>query len=215
MRHDRALQLMDGYKTLIKSVCAEYTLKRSRFLCYAKPIANEQSATAFIKEIAARHWDASHNVWAYALREGQRTRYSDDGEPQGTAGLPVLEALRSRRITDAVLVVTRYYGGVRLGASGLIRAYAHSAGLGIEESGVAEMQPCVRLKLSLPYARFKQLEHILAQLGGVFVDTVFAENVTAIFDLSQEAQEQFLALLMEFVSGTQAETLGLGYFRSN
>ncbi|MDR1410178.1 MAG: IMPACT family protein [Oscillospiraceae bacterium] len=199
---------MNAYKTLAKSVCAEYLLKRSRFLCYTKPVSNEESAAAFVKEISAKHWDARHNVWAYTLREGQRARYSDGGEPQGTAGLPVLEALRSRGVTDAVVVVARYFGGILLGASGLTRAYAHSAGLGMEESGIMLMQPCVCLRLTLTYPQYAHFERILENLGGVAADTSFAENVTVTFDLPDAAQDKLLQALAEFAAGAKPEMLG-------
>lgn len=167
---------LGAYQTLANSVCAQMEIKRSRFLCYAQPVETEAAAVAFVQEIGTKHWDARHNVWAYTLRDG-RTRYSDDGEPQGTAGLPVLEALRSRAITDAVLVVTRYFGGILLGASGLTRAYASSAGLGIAAAGIVTMRPAVRLLCTLGYAQYESFTRLLTKLDGQVQDTVFAENV--------------------------------------
>jgi len=206
---------MNAYKTLAKGVCAEYILKRSRFLCYVKPVSDEENALAFIREIAAKHWDASHNVWAYALREGQRLRYSDDGEPQGTAGLPVLEAMRSRKITDAAIVVTRYFGGVKLGASGLTRAYAHSAGRGLEEAEIVTMRPCVRMRLTLPYSRYAQFERLLASLGGIAIDIAFAETVTATFDLPEEMGDRLTAALAVFAAGNEPKVTGRDFIKSN
>ncbi|MDR3345371.1 MAG: IMPACT family protein [Oscillospiraceae bacterium] len=196
---------MVEYGTLSKSVCAEYVLKRSRFLCYAKPVSDEDGAAAFVREISSKHWDARHNAWAYTLREGQRTRYSDDGEPQGTAGLPVIAAMRLRGVTDAVIVVTRYFGGILLGASGLTRAYAHSAGLGIEEAGVVTVRPVVRLRLALPYSRYAQVERTIAQLGGTVADSVFAENVTVTFDLPADSRIALETALAEFAFGKTQE----------
>jgi uncharacterized YigZ family protein len=201
----------EAYKTLSKSVCAELTVKRSRFLCYANPVSCEAEAAEFVKEISAKHWDARHNVWAYSVREGRRERYSDDGEPQGTAGQPVLEALRARDITDAVLVVTRYFGGILLGASGLTRAYASSAGLGIEQAGTVVMRPSLRLRLVLEYPRFAQFERILLRLGGVVESSEFAQYVTVCFALPADSYEAFRSALAELVPGAATELLGEGF----
>ncbi|MCL2022935.1 MAG: IMPACT family protein [Oscillospiraceae bacterium] len=202
---------MKEYKALARSVCAEYVLKRSRFLCYTRPVTADEDALAFIKEISAKHWDARHNVWAYVLREGARTRYSDDGEPQGTAGLPVLEALRSRGITDSALVVTRYFGGILLGASGLARAYSQSAALGIEKAGITSYIPSVGLRLCCTYSNFSRLERLVAQMEGVINSKEFGQDVEIELELPISAQEGFIAGLGEISHTCVPETVFSGF----
>lgn len=118
---------MEEYKTLRAPASDEFTEKRSRFIGYAQPVSTQVEAAAFIERIKKQHHDATHNVFAYLLREGQLERYSDDGEPQGTAGIPVLDVLRKQGVTNCAVVVTRYFGGILLGAGGLVRAYSHAA----------------------------------------------------------------------------------------
>lgn len=120
-----------SYRTITKEADAEFTERRSRFIGHAMPVSSEEDALAFVAMIKEQHGDATHNVWAYNLKNG-RQRYSDDGEPQGTAGPPVLEVLQKERLVDAAVVVTRYFGGVLLGAGGLVRAYSHGAKLALE-----------------------------------------------------------------------------------
>lgn len=118
------------YTTLAGYGEDEFVEKRSRFIGYAAPVSTEAEAVAFVNSIRERHREATHNVYAYILREGQIKRYSDDGEPQGTAGIPVLDVLQKAGIVDAVVVVTRYFGGTLLGAGGLVRAYTEGAAIG-------------------------------------------------------------------------------------
>ena len=126
----------DSYRTLSCQAQDEYIVKHSRFIGYAKPVKTEKEAQEFIAEISKKHWDAKHNVYAYSIREGGIKRYSDDGEPQGTAGMPVLNVILQEDITDCVVVVTRYFGGILLGGGGLVRAYTHSAKIGIDAAGI-------------------------------------------------------------------------------
>ena len=113
--------MSDSYKTVKIESFGEFTEKRSRFIGYCKPVKTEEDATAFINEIRAKHWDARHNVYAYSLREGNLRRYSDDGEPSGTAGMPVLDVITKNGVYDVCVVVTRYFGGILLGKGGLVR----------------------------------------------------------------------------------------------
>ena len=117
---------MAEYKTVRKNAQDQFVEKRSRFIGYACPVQTEQEALDFITSKKSEHWDASHNVYAYILRDGTM-RFSDDGEPQGTAGMPVLDVLRKSGVTDVVTVATRYFGGILLGGGGLVRAYSHTA----------------------------------------------------------------------------------------
>ncbi|MBR0113448.1 MAG: YigZ family protein, partial [Clostridia bacterium] len=112
---------MDSYKTVKKADSEEYIVKKSRFIASVKPVTSQDEALAFISEISKKYWDATHNVYAYSIREGGVKRFSDDGEPQGTAGIPALDVLEKSGVTDCAVVVTRYFGGIMLGAGGLVR----------------------------------------------------------------------------------------------
>ncbi len=111
---------MPGYKTIKNESSDEFIVKKSRFIGYVRPVKTQQEALDFISEIKTKHWDATHNVYAYVLREGGVRRFSDDGEPQGTAGIPSLDVLLKEEVTDCCVVVTRYFGGIMLGAGGLV-----------------------------------------------------------------------------------------------
>jgi len=125
------------YKTISKEATVEMEEKKSRFIANVKPVSSEEEALEFINNIRAKYWDATHNVYAYYISgENIIQRFSDDGEPSGTAGMPVLEVIKRMELKDLVVVVTRYFGGILLGASGLVRAYSKSAALGIEAAGI-------------------------------------------------------------------------------
>lgn len=126
---------MNGYKTLRGPASAELTEKRSVFICRVRPVTTEAQALAFLAEVRKQCADARHNVYAYTIRENGIARFSDDGEPHGTAGLPTLDALRKRGIVDAAAVTTRYFGGVLLGTGGLVRAYSQAAAMAVEPGG--------------------------------------------------------------------------------
>ncbi|HOQ06313.1 MAG TPA: YigZ family protein, partial [Clostridiales bacterium] len=125
------------YLTVSKEAVAEIEEKKSRFIATVRPVSSEQEAQDFINRLKARYWDATHNVYAYYICAGNVVqKFSDDGEPSGTAGLPVLEAIKKTGVQDVAVVVTRYFGGTLLGASGLVRAYGRSAALGIDAAGI-------------------------------------------------------------------------------
>ncbi len=168
---------MTDYKTVSKFAFDEFVEKRSRFIGYCAPVKTQEQALEFINEIKSKHWDARHNVYAYILREGGIKRYSDDGEPQGTAGVPVLEVISKSGITDAAVVVTRYFGGVLLGAGGLVRAYSHAAKLGIAAAVPAIMRLCDNCRLRCSYNQYGKVSAVIAELGGVIDDTAFTDCV--------------------------------------
>lgn len=143
---------MEEYKTLRAPASDEFTEKRSRFIGYAQPVSTQVEAAAFIERIKKQHHDATHNVFAYLLREGQLERYSDDGEPQGTAGIPVLDVLRKQGVTNCAVVVTRYFGGILLGAGGLVRAYSHAAAIALGKAGIVTMAHCAILDIACDYS---------------------------------------------------------------
>lgn len=188
---------MAEYRTIAKQAQDEFVEKRSRFIGYAKPVQTEAEATAFIAEIKSRHWDATHNVYAYVLREGQLQRYSDDGEPQGTAGIPVLDVLQKSHVTDTVLVVTRYFGGILLGGGGLVRAYSHGASIALQAAGVITMRECSLLRLTCDYSQYGRVGSLIPECGGVVDDTQFAEAVTLSFHMAPEQKGAFARQLAD------------------
>ncbi len=168
----------EQYKTLCNPAEASFTEKRSRFIGACAPVTSETQALDFVASVKSRHKTATHNVWAFSLRADHLCRYTDDGEPQGTAGLPVLDALRLRGIVDAAVVVTRYFGGTLLGTGGLVRAYTEGARLAIEASGIAVMAPCDLFSLECAYAEYDRLTHLLKGLEASVLDSEFAERVS-------------------------------------
>lgn len=200
---------MSGYKTVRKRAEDEYIVKKSRFIGYAAPVTTQQQALDFIAEISKKHWDATHNVYAYILREGGVKRYSDDGEPQGTAGIPTLDVLEKSGVTDCAVVVTRYFGGVMLGAGGLVRAYSHSAAIALQAAGIVTRTLCDRLQVTCDYNFYGKLASLIPESGGIVEDTVFEESVTVVFRLPQELTGAFNAKLTDAANGRySAEKIG-------
>lgn len=148
---------MELYVTLGKEGESSLEVKRSEFLGYAKHIASETEARAFVDAIRKKHADARHNVYAYCVKENNIIRYSDDGEPQGTAGLPVLDILRKGGITDAVIVVTRYFGGILLGTGGLVHAYSGAAKAAVEDAGLVTLVPYEEYRLTVSYPLYQRI----------------------------------------------------------
>lgn len=167
---------MQAFKTLSHSSETEMTERRSVFLGYASPVKSEDEALEFIKKIKKRHSDATHNVYAYILR-GSISRFSDDGEPHGTAGLPVLEVLRKEDITDAVIVVTRYFGGILLGAGGLVRAYSAAAKNAVDAAEIRECSPKTGFYIACGYSDHQKLIRILESHDAGKCETEYGENV--------------------------------------
>ncbi|MGN1417807.1 MAG: YigZ family protein [Acutalibacteraceae bacterium] len=181
---------MNSYKTVEKECCDEFIVKKSRFIGYVKPVKTAQQATDFIAEIKQKHWDATHNVYAYILRDGQIKRYSDDGEPQGTAGMPVLNVLLQQELCDVAVVVTRYFGGILLGTGGLVRAYSVGAKIAVESGNIITMSLCKFAKVCCDYNYYGKLVTIICKNGGFIIDTDFAENVTVSFNIPSEIYDK-------------------------
>ena len=188
---------MSDYLTLSREASDEFIEKRSRFIGYAKPVKTQDEAMDFINEIRTKHWDATHNVYAYVLRDGQSRRYSDDGEPSGTAGVPVLDVLLKENITDCVVVATRYFGGVLLGAGGLVRAYSHTSKIAVEAAGIIKMSVCVVMNVTCDYNYYGRLSSLIPEYGGIIEDTVFGENVTVKFYMPKPNVPLFDAKLVD------------------
>ena len=175
--------------------------KRSRFIGRRRPVATEEEAQDFIAGVRKRHWDAAHNVWAYVLRDGAM-RYSDDGEPQGTAGQPALNVLLKRELTDCAVVITRYFGGILLGAGGLTRAYAQGAAQAVQAAGEADMRPCLRGDIRCSYAQYGMVAPLVAACGGVVEEADYTEAVRVRFHLPQERRGELEKALTERSCGS-------------
>lgn len=204
---------MNTYKTIQKLAAAELIEKRSRFIGYAKPVTTQDEAIAYINEIKSKHWDATHNVYAYVIRDEGVSRYSDDNEPQGTAGIPVLDSIRKRDITDCVVVVTRYFGGTLLGAGGLVRAYSAAAKAAIDASGERVMTLCSVCEMSCSYTLYGRIPALIARFDGVVDNSEFTDDVSISFHLPEENLAAFNKALSEESSGkNQAAELNKIFF---
>ena len=192
---------MDSYKTLSQYAEIEFIERKSVFLGYAVNVGTEADALDFIAAIRKKHSDATHNVYAYSLRENNTMRFSDDGEPQGTAGLPVLEILRKGDIVDAVIVVTRYFGGIMLGAGGLVRAYSTAAKLAVEAAKVKLMKKHNKFTATVDYSSYQKLIDEFEKQKAVIVNTVFEENVIIEYALVAEAEERINNRVKELTNG--------------
>ena len=195
------------YRTVKEFNSDEYIVKRSRFIGYAKPVVSVEEANAFIAEIKAKHWDATHNVSAYILREGGVKRYSDDGEPQGTAGVPCLDVLEKENLVDVCVVVTRYFGGILLGGGGLVRAYSHSAKIGVESAKIITMAHCHDMAVECDYTFYGKLNDFLSREETVILDTEFTDNVKVIFRIKSENKDNINAKLTDLSNGKLFSTI--------
>ena len=168
------------YKTLRQAASDEFIVQKSRFIGYAAPCESEEAALAFLRSIRERHKDASHNCYAYIIGENAGImRYNDDGEPGGTAGMPIIEVMKQRGVVNCCVVVTRYFGGVLLGAGGLVRAYSHGCAIALSAAQVVRMELSRRLLLDVPYPLWDRVNHALKSLPQITEDTAFGASVEA------------------------------------
>lgn len=193
--------LPNEYRTVKEFNSDEFVVKRSKFIGYAKPVTTVQEANEFIAEIKSKHWDATHNVYAYILRDGGVKRYSDDGEPQGTAGVPVLDVLEKENLVDVCVVVTRYFGGILLGGGGLVRAYSHGAKIGVDSAKIITMAHCLDLAVECDYTFYGKLNSFLANEDTVILDTQFTDNVKVIFRIKEENKDNIDAKITDLSNG--------------
>lgn len=179
---------MKEYKTVEREASDEFVEKRSRFIGYIKPVATQQQALDFINSVKSKHWDATHNVYAYTLRENNIQRSSDDGEPSGTAGVPVLDVLLKERLFDVCVVATRYFGGTLLGAGGLVRAYSHTAKLAVDAGHIVTMAPCIVCRVKVDYSFYDRLNIILSDFGAAVESSDFTDSVSVTFTVKESEQ---------------------------
>lgn len=191
------------YLTVKESNQAEYIEKKSRFIGYVRPVETEQQALDFIKEIRAKHYDATHNCYAYQIGDNdQLQRSSDAGEPAGTAGRPILEVIKKSGLKNTCVVVTRYFGGILLGAGGLVRAYSRAAQDGIKAAGVVEKIPAGVLSLTLDYNQWSKVENYLQTHNYQTKDVIYMEKITAQVPVPDECAAAFRADIVEIGNGS-------------
>ena len=192
---------MKEYKTVEFESQDEFIEKKSRFIGYVKPVKTQDEASEFINSIKSKHWDASHNVSAYVLRDNNIQRSSDDGEPSGTAGVPVLDVLLKENLVDVCVVVTRYFGGVLLGAGGLIRAYSHASKLAVASGNIITMAPCKVLKTEVEYSFYERLNILLNDFSANIESSDFSDVVTVKFSIKADFVDNLSAKLTELSNG--------------
>ena len=187
---------------------AEFTEKRSNFLGHVRMVETEEEAKAFVQAVKKEHYDARHNCWCYAIKDGP-TRYSDDGEPQGTAGQPMLDVFLRQGITNFVCVVTRYFGGILLGTGGLVRAYTKSAKDALEAAGVSVVRRWVEMGVPCSYSQFERLRLETEANDGIITEIEYGADVTIMAMIPEEKAEAFTARIFDMTGGT-VETVPLG-----
>lgn len=192
---------MKEYRTVEFESSDEFVEKKSRFIGYVKPVKTQKEATDFIAEIKSKHWDATHNVSAYVLKENNIQRSSDDGEPSGTAGVPVLDVLLKENLVDVCVVVTRYFGGILLGAGGLIRAYSHGSKIAVEAGNIITMAPCKILEASIDYSFYDRFNIMLGDIGANVENSEFADKIKITFCLKEELVTALQSRLTEQSNG--------------
>jgi len=193
---------------------AEFNEKHSRFIGRVWPVSSEEEAVSRIRETREKHWDATHNVYAYLLREGNITRFSDDGEPGGTSGMPTLNVFRAAGIENVCCVVTRYFGGVLLGSGGLVRAYSATARLALEAAGVSRMARWQSFTVDCAYGQYEKLRRALEEAGAVVENADFAARVVIAALAEEAAAPPLLERLRDLSAGTAVITAGESRFRA-
>ena len=199
---------MESYITVSGESVGESSEKRSRFIATLRHTETEEQAAAFLAEMRSKYWDARHNCYAYSMSGGALKRFSDDGEPHGTAGKPILDIIDGSGLTDITVVVTRYFGGVLLGTGGLVRAYSAAAREAVANANRVKMTPCTVYKAGCGYSELERLTKLIGDCGGSLENTVYTENVELEFYLENSACEDFLLKLKEaFAARITAEEI--------
>lgn len=192
---------MQEYKTVEKEASDFFIEKKSKFIGYAKPVKTQEEAVDFISEIKSKHWDATHNVYAYVLRENNIQRYSDDGEPSGTAGVPVLDVMLKESLVDVCVVATRYFGGTLLGAGGLVRAYSHTSKIALDAAEIITMAQCSVMSAEVDYSFYDRLNILLSDFSAVILNTSFSDKVCVEFSVKENIVDSLNAKLIDVSNG--------------
>lgn len=204
---------MNEYLVPTKDADAEFVERRSRFIGHIFRTEKEEEALARLKQMRETYWDATHNVYAYIIRDGA-TRFSDDGEPGGTAGMPVLQVLQREGLFNVTCVVTRYFGGILLGAGGLVRAYAHSTKIALEAAGKSIKRVWTNVYLPCPYSWFERIKLEVAAFGGIVKSTDFGADVSFELLLPEAQTEPFLARVTDLSAGTITGLIGENEYKA-
>lgn len=191
----------DVYKTIKEQSQSLLIEKKSKFIANVKPVDNEDDAIAFLNEMRSNYSDATHNVYAYVIDENNIFRYSDDGEPSGTAGMPVLDAIRKAGIVDAVVVVTRYFGGTLLGTGGLVHTYGASAKMGLEASKIVVRRLCDIISVKVDYSMLGKIQHEIMSKGYMLEDTIYEDDATFIISCPIDETDR---ITNDFINMTNA-----------
>ena len=197
----------NGYTTLLCEASGEFIINKSRFIGYGCPCQTESDALDFLSRIRAKHKDANHNCYAYIIgKNAGIMRYSDDGEPGGTAGMPIIEVMKAYGIVDAAVVVTRYFGGVLLGTGGLVRAYTQGCKTALEAAGIVTMQKSAKWLIEVNYSIWQRLEYYLKKTPSLILDTQFTTTVVATVLINKRDESSVLKDIARLSDG-QAELL--------
>ena len=192
------------YKTLMKRASDSFIVNKSRFIGHGAPVESEEEALGFLAEMRREYQDASHNCYAYIIGTNMGImRYNDDGEPGGTAGMPIIEVMKARGVTNAIVVVTRYFGGVLLGTGGLVRAYTQATQAGIEAAELVVVSRCVDIEVRAAYGKYDQLVRIASDCGAKVLDTVYDDAVTLRLRMLDGTQEPLLLKITELERGQE------------
>lgn len=191
----------NSYKTVAEESQTLTIEKKSKFISSVMPVDNEEDAIAYLNSIRSKYPDATHNVYAYVIDENNIFRYSDDGEPSGTAGMPVLDTIRKAGIVDVVVVITRYFGGTLLGTGGLVHAYGASAKKGLIESKIVTRTLCDIVEVKVDYTLVGKLQYTIASEGYLLEDTIYGDDVTFKICSPLDKTQQLIAKITDLTSG--------------
>ncbi len=190
------------FRTIKENGQVQEEIKKSRFICHAKRVYSEEEARDFITAIKKEHYKATHNCSAFIIGErSEIKRTSDDGEPSGTAGVPMLGVLENHNLTNVCVVVTRYFGGIKLGAGGLIRAYAGSVALAVKEIGIIEIKEQAGIAIQMSYAQYQEYSNFLREHNLMELETTFTDQIDTIIYVDKEEKENIKSALVEFFNG--------------
>ena len=203
---------MQSYKTVSERTEASFVEKKSEFIAVAAPVCDEQEALAVLEDVRTRHRTASHNVYAYSLLQENRRRYSDDGEPAKTAGLPVFNVLTGAGVEDCIIVVTRYFGGTLLGTGGLVRAYTAAAHEVLAKAYILTMQKCITLSLTVDYSLYEPIQRLFSEAGARLNEPIFTDKVRLSATLPSGAEKLLLPQLNELCRGNANASISRPFF---
>lgn len=188
------------FKTVAQEASEVMIERKSRFIATVRPVTDEEEALALISQMRSKYYDATHNVYAYIIGEGNIMRYSDDGEPSGTAGVPVLEVLRKEGLVDVAVVVTRYFGGIMLGAGGLVRAYGSSAKLGVDAAKIVTRTLCDLVRVECDYTLFGKVQYETLGVGYTIKDVEYGSGVIVYVYIKRDETQKYIEKICDITN---------------